>query len=158
MFGPRVHELVTGTKMSEFVWTRPFPLPPPDTSNRPSGRKLCPLQNVISEIGRAVNRPVAGSHTCGIALVPPKLNTRPSINRCRWTCTIGAGSTADHWPTSAAVPPVVTVMLELPLCPSLVAVIVAEPAPAPVTRPVPDTVATPVALLSHVIARPVSGW
>ncbi len=45
----------------------------------------------------------------------------------------------------------------MPLCPSLVAVIVAEPAPTAVTRPLPLTVATDVLLLDHAIARPVSG-
>src|SRR6266516_2893487 len=56
-------------------------------------------------------------------------------------------------------PPVdaVTVMLALPLCPSLVAVIVAEPAVTPLTSPLPFTVATDVLLLAHVTTRPVSG-
>jgi hypothetical protein len=42
------------------------------------------------------------------------------------------------------------------LCPSLVAVIVVEPADIPVTRPVDEMVATPGALLPHVTERPVS--
>src|SRR5438045_7781146 len=50
----------------------------------------------------------------------------------------------------------VTVMLEVPLCPSLVAVIVAEPAAAAVTSPLPSTLATDVLLLDHVTSRPVS--
>src|SRR2546428_3269307 len=50
----------------------------------------------------------------------------------------------------------VTVMVAVPLCPSLVAVPVAEPAPTPVTSPVPVTVATPELLLVQVIARPLS--
>src|SRR6266576_55299 len=56
-------------------------------------------------------------------------------------------------------PPVdaVTVMLALPLCPSLVAVIVAEPAVTPLTSPLPFTVATGVLLLAHVTTRPVRG-
>src|SRR5438046_1880423 len=56
-------------------------------------------------------------------------------------------------------PPVdaVTVMLALPLCPSLVAVIVAEPAVTPLTSPLPFTVATDVLLLDQVTTRPVSG-
>src|SRR5438094_529934 len=49
-----------------------------------------------------------------------------------------------------------TVMLEVPLCPSLVAVIVAEPDVPPVTSPLPSTLATAVLLLDHVTARPVS--
>src|SRR2546429_198844 len=51
----------------------------------------------------------------------------------------------------------VTVMAAVPLCPSLVAVIVAEPATTPVTSPLELTVATAVLLLDHVIVRPDSG-
>ena len=49
----------------------------------------------------------------------------------------------------------VTVIVAVPLFPSLVAVIVAEPVPAPVARPVPPTV-TAELLLAHVTVRPVS--
>src|SRR5207249_2078422 len=52
---------------------------------------------------------------------------------------------------------VTTVMAAVPLWPSLVAVIVAEPAAAPVTRPLVLTVATDVLLLDQDTARPVSG-
>src|SRR2546429_3732975 len=51
----------------------------------------------------------------------------------------------------------VTVMADGPLCPSLVAVIVAEPATTPLTSPLELTVATDVLLLDQVIVRPVSG-
>src|SRR2546425_57007 len=51
----------------------------------------------------------------------------------------------------------VTVTAAVPLCPSLVAVIVAEPTATPVTSPLPLTVATAVLLLAHVTVRPVSG-
>src|SRR5439155_193220 len=51
----------------------------------------------------------------------------------------------------------VTVMADGPLCPSLVAVIVAEPATTPLTSPLELTVATELSLLDHVIVRPVSG-
>jgi len=50
-----------------------------------------------------------------------------------------------------------TVMLAVPLCPSLVAVIVADPIAAPLTRPLLVTVATEVLLLDHARARPESG-
>jgi hypothetical protein len=50
----------------------------------------------------------------------------------------------------------VTVTLDVPLLPSLVAVIVAAPAPAPVTTPLDETVAIPVLELDHVTPRPVS--
>jgi hypothetical protein len=49
-----------------------------------------------------------------------------------------------------------TVTLEVPPLPSLVAVIVADPVATPVISPAPDTVAMVVALLDHVTARPVS--
>src|SRR3989454_10554979 len=51
----------------------------------------------------------------------------------------------------------VTVMVALPVLPSLVAVIVAVPAPAPVTSPLALTVATAVLELVHAIPRPVRG-
>src|SRR5947208_11068625 len=50
-----------------------------------------------------------------------------------------------------------TVIVALPLCPSLVAVIIAEPAAAPVTTPLVLTVATEVLLLDQDTARPDSG-
>ena len=51
----------------------------------------------------------------------------------------------------------VTVMVALPVWPSLVAVIVAGPAPAPVTSPVALTVATALLELVHAIPRPLRG-
>src|SRR5437867_4172722 len=51
----------------------------------------------------------------------------------------------------------VTVTVDVPLCPSLVAVIVAGPAATPLTSPLPLTVATAVLLLAHVTTRPLSG-
>jgi len=50
-----------------------------------------------------------------------------------------------------------TVMADVPLCPSLVAVIVAEPATLPVTSPLELTVATDVLELAHVTTRPDNG-
>src|SRR6266852_1910592 len=47
----------------------------------------------------------------------------------------------------------VTVIVAVPLCPSLVAVIVAVPAPTAVTRPLAFTVATAALLLTHVTKR-----
>src|SRR6266498_3982129 len=49
-----------------------------------------------------------------------------------------------------------TVTAALPLCPSLVAVIVADPATFPVTSPLVLTVATAVLLLAQLTVRPVS--
>src|SRR2546427_2778572 len=50
-----------------------------------------------------------------------------------------------------------TVIADVPLCPSLVAVIVADPAPTPVTNPLPFIVAAAVLLLPHATTRPASG-
>src|SRR5256886_11216326 len=58
---------------------------------------------------------------------------------------------------TAATGTTVTVMAAVPLLPSLVAVMVAEPAPAAVTRPLLLTVATAGLLLAHVTTRPVRG-
>src|SRR3989442_9276340 len=49
----------------------------------------------------------------------------------------------------------VTVTVAVPLCPSLVAVIVAAPAATPVTKPLPETVAAAVLLVAQVTARPL---
>src|SRR6266513_1961520 len=58
-------------------------------------------------------------------------------------------------PTRVTVLPPVTVMAAVPLCPSLVAVIVAGPAAKAVTRPLLLTVATDVLELVQVTVRPV---
>jgi hypothetical protein len=50
-----------------------------------------------------------------------------------------------------------TVIAAVPLAPSLVAVIVAEPTPPPVTSPLRFTAATVGALLDHVTGRPAKG-
>src|SRR2546426_983185 len=60
-------------------------------------------------------------------------------------------------PNRGPVPGVVTVTADVPLCPSLVAVMVAEPTVTPVTRPLELTVATEVLLLAQLPVRPVSG-
>src|SRR5439155_26406768 len=51
---------------------------------------------------------------------------------------------------------IATVTLAVPLCPSLVAVIVADPAATPVTSPAAVTVAIAVFELVHATPRPVS--
>ena len=65
-----------------------------------------------------------------------------------WTVAV-AGVTSTE-----ATAMLVTVTDDVPLLPSLVAVIVADPATAPATRPVRLTVATEVLLLVHVTVRP----
>src|SRR5207244_2212403 len=51
----------------------------------------------------------------------------------------------------------VTVIAAVPLCPSLVAVMVADPGARPVTFPFTSAIATEVLLLDHVTVRPDSG-
>ena len=57
--------------------------------------------------------------------------------------------------TTVATGTMTTLIAAEPLCPSLVAVIVAEPAATPDTSPVPETVATAGASLDQVTTRPV---
>jgi len=70
------------------------------------------------------------------------------------TCrlTLAGATDTDATETGAGV----TVRVEEPLFPSLVAEIVAVPAATAVTSPVCTTVATPVFELCHVMRRPVS--
>src|SRR6266480_2075608 len=74
------------------------------------------------------------------------------------SCTVCAGWTAAAVgdTVTVATGAAVTVMAAVPLCPSLVAVIVAPPATRAVTNPWPFTVATVVLLLAHVTVRPGS--
>src|SRR6266576_148212 len=79
--------------------------------------------------------------------------SKAAVNEPDWT------SNAAFWKEVVLVvhnPPdeAVTVIAAVPLCPSLVAVIVAEPAAIPVTRPLGLTVAAAVLSLDHVTVRP----
>src|SRR5205814_9627795 len=72
----------------------------------------------------------------------------------RPTCTAAAGGARVRGaPGSGALVPVIG---EEPLCPALVAVIVADPAGPAVTRPLPSSATTVALLLPQVIARPRS--
>src|SRR3989442_7449815 len=51
----------------------------------------------------------------------------------------------------------VTVIAAEPLCPSLVAMMVSEPAAPQLTRPLPLTVATPALLVAQLTTRPLNG-
>src|SRR5256885_72131 len=77
------------------------------------------------------------------------------------SCTVcPTGTLADDGVTvteATGTGALVTVMVAVPLFPSLVAVIVAVPAPLAVTNPVRLTVATVVSLDDQVTARPESG-
>src|SRR5204862_5294670 len=74
------------------------------------------------------------------------------------SCTVAPCCTlaGDGLTVTEATGTAVTVMPEVPLLPSDVAVMVAEPALTPLTSPLPPTLATAVLLLDHVTTRPVS--
>src|SRR5436190_1469154 len=74
-----------------------------------------------------------------------------------WTVLPAGTLAVAGLPVAGAAGTCTTVMADVPLCPSLVAVMVAEPATFPVTSPLVLTVATAVLLLDHVIVRPDSG-
>jgi hypothetical protein len=76
-----------------------------------------------------------------------------AVSCCDWPSTsgvIGADSVSDATGTGTTVSGAVS------LIPSLVATMLTLPAPIPVTRPVPDTVATPVLSEDQTMTRPVN--
>src|SRR5947199_4515561 len=75
------------------------------------------------------------------------------------SCTVAPCCTlaGDGLTVTAATGMLDTVTDAVPLCPSLVAVTIAEPPVTPVTNPFPSTVATAVLLLDQVTTRPDSG-
>src|SRR5436190_860347 len=75
-----------------------------------------------------------------------------------WTVLPAGTLAVAGLPVAGAAGTCTTVMADVPLCPSLVAVMVAEPATFPVTSPLGLTVATAVLLLDHAIVRPDSGF
>src|SRR5213080_2136811 len=107
--------------------TRPLPLT--------VATALFPLAHVITRPPRAF--PLA---SCGVAV---------SCTVCPCGIVTAGGVTA-----TAATGTLATVTDAVPLCPSLVAVIVAAPGATAVTRPLPLTVATALFPLAHVITRP----
>src|SRR5947208_14199981 len=98
-------------------------------------------------------------------LLLPQLTVRPDNGLP--LASFGVAVSCTVWPTGTdavlgltvtdATGTVLTVIAAVPLCPSLVAVIVAAPAVTPVTSPLPLTVATAVLLLAQLTARPDNG-
>src|SRR6266568_3300026 len=97
------------------------------------------------ELVHATLRPVSGVPFASFGIAVSC--TVPPVGRL-----VAAGVTATD-----ATGTVVTVIVAVPLWPSLVAVIVAEPAAALVTSPPAFTVATALLPLTHVTTRPESG-
>src|SRR5437870_4021802 len=76
---------------------------PPATSNCPSERNVCPLQNMLKPAwATAVMLVVAGSQICGLSPSPyvGQNNTLPLGSKLVWVASQGNGWTADHCPTS----------------------------------------------------------
>src|SRR2546422_1040623 len=99
-----------------------------------------------------------------VALLLAQVTVRPV--RGLPFASLGVAASCTVWPTCTdavagltvtdATGTVLTVIVAEPLCPSLVAVIVDEPAGTPVTSPLPLTLATPGLPLDQAIVRPES--
>src|SRR5437764_408939 len=111
-----------------------------------------------------VSSPVAVTVATAVLLLP-QLTVRPDNGLP--LASFGVAVSCTVWPTCTdavlgltvtdATGTVLTVTVAVPLCPSLVAVIVAAPAVTPVTIPPPLTVATAVLLLPQLTGRPDNG-
>src|SRR5947209_13105623 len=126
---------------------------------------LCPslVAVIVAEpAATPVTNPLAET-VAAAALLVAQVTTRPlravpfasfgvAVN---WVVAPTVTPTAVGLTVTEATGTLVTVMADVPLCPSLVAVIVAEPAATPVTNPLADTVAAAALLVAHVTARPV---
>ena len=120
---------------------------------------------VAEPIARPVTRPL-GYTTATVGSLLRQVTVRPvsglplasftvavSCTACPAATFVAAGLTVTD-----ATGTLVTVMAALSLCPSLVALMVAEPATFPLTSPLPFTDATVVFELAHVTVRPLSGF
>src|SRR2546428_1084470 len=126
---------------------------------------LCPslVAVIVAEpAATPVTNPFAET-VAAAALLVAQVTTRPlravpfasfgvAVN---WVVAPTVTPTAVGLTVTEATATLVTVIADVPLCPSLVAVIVAEPATTPVTTPLTDTVATAALLVAHVTARPL---
>src|SRR6184192_1683038 len=128
---------------------------------------LCPSLVAVIVAAPAVT-PVTSPPALTVAtavLLLPQLAGRPDNGLPLASCELAGSCTV--WPTCTDAVPgltvpdstgtVLTVIAAVPLCPSLVAVIVAAPAVTPVTTPLPLTVATAVLLLPQLTGRPDNG-
>src|SRR5213080_1316178 len=128
---------------------------------------LCPSLVAVIVAAPAVT-PVTSPPALTVAtavLLLPQLTGRPDNGLPLASFEVAASCTV--WPTCTDAVPgltvtdatgtVLTVIVVVPLCPSLVAVIVAAPAVTPVTTPLPLTVATAVLLLPQLTGRPDNG-
>src|SRR5881396_1768634 len=132
-----------------------------------AARPPCPPLVAVIVAAPAVT-PVTSPPALTVAtavLLLPQLTGRPDNGLPLASFEVAVSCTV--WPTCTDAVPgltvtdatgtVLTVIVAVPLCPSLVAVIVAAPAVTPVTTPLPLTVATAVLLLAQLTARPDNG-
>src|SRR5439155_1710850 len=111
-----------------------------------------------------VTSPLAVTVATAVLLLP-QLTVRPDNGLP--LASFGVAVSCTVWPTCTdavlgltvtdATGTVLTVTVAVPLCPSLVAVIVAAPAVTPVTSPLALTIATAVLLLPQLAGRPDNG-
>src|SRR6266702_775521 len=102
---------------------------------------------------------MAGALLAQVTTRPPSGLPLASLGvAVNWTVPFTWIVAAAGLTSTAATGTGVTVTVAVPFLPSLVAVIVADPAARPWTSPFPSTLATPGALLCHVTVRPLSGF
>src|SRR5438046_201725 len=126
---------------------------------------LCPslVAVIVAEpAATPVTKPLAET-VAAAALLVAQVTTRPlravpfasfgvAVN---WVVAPTVTPAAVGLTVTEATGTLVTVMADVPLCPSLVAVIVAEPAATPVTKPLAETVAAAALLVAQVTTRPL---
>src|ERR1051325_5794720 len=111
---------------------------------------------VTEATGTAVTVMVADTEATPVALLD-QVTTRPVRTLFAESLVVAESCCVAPIRSVAELGATVTVGVAVPLCPSLVAVIVAEPAATAVTIPLAETVATAAALLDHVMSRPLNG-
>src|SRR5437016_3077005 len=126
---------------------------------------LCPslVAVIVAEpAATPVTNPLAET-VAAAALLVAQVTTRPlravpfaSVGvAVNWVVPPTVPPPAAGLPVTEATGTLVTVMADVPLCPSLVAVIVADPAATPVTTPLAETAAAAALLVAQVTTRPL---
>src|SRR5690242_4450053 len=133
--------------------TMAFPLFPSDVAVIETVPALIPVTSPLALTVAMVWSPLDHVTTRPVRMLP----FASFVVAASWTVWPGWTAADDGVTATVATGTWVTVMLEVPLWLSLVAVIVADPAAFADTRPVPFTVATVVLLEDHVTVRPDSG-
>ena len=112
-----------------------------------------PVTRPLASTVATVASPVVQTTVRPVSVMPlASFNVAVSC-RVAATCTLPVAGVTRTVSTGTRA----TVIAALPLFPSLVAVIVADPSAFAVTSPVTETLAIPVSLLAQVTARPLRG-